>query len=164
MKEYLKKLNLTTDVEEMLQKSKKIIIPKTREELMTLSFGKDNQDNYDVEYDVPGFGKIIEANVTRCKNGAVVNYPNDYMRRRDPNCLFIADDLDTDKPRYADAYGEDFDPLRKETFNWLENQELIVMPFKSGGLKYGYDSVLISPKNAGFFCFWTFRFARIFKY
>lgn len=41
--------------------------------------------------------------------------------------------------------------MRSETFEWLKKQELIFLPFKSGGIEYGYDSVLIAPSNAGFF-------------
>ena len=151
MKEYIKKIILAGDVQNILTSSKKVIFPKTREELISLSFGSDNKDSYEIEYDVEGLGKRIEATVTRCKNGVVVNYLEDYMRRRDPDCLIVADELDTDKPKYKDVYKEDFDPLRKETFKWLINQELIVLPFMAGGNEYGYDSLLIAPLNAAFF-------------
>jgi len=73
------------------------------------------------------------------------------MRRRDPDCLLVADAGETDKPQYKDEYGKEFDGLRSETFAWLKEQELICFPFKSGGVDYGYDSVLIAPANAGFF-------------
>lgn len=36
---------------------------------------------------------------------------------------------------------------------WLSRQELIVVPFKAGGYQFGYDSVLICPRNAAFFAF-----------
>lgn len=47
-----------------------------------------------------------EADVVRCKNGAVVNYPEDYMRRRDPDCMRIGGELPTDKPRFQEVYGQ----------------------------------------------------------
>jgi len=151
MKEFINKITLAEDVKYILTSSKKVIFPKTREELIRLSFGDDHKDSFDIEYDVEGLGKRIEATVTRCKNGVVVNYLEDYMRRRDPDCLIVADQLDTDKPKYNDIYQNDFEPLRKETFEWLHNQELIVLPFKAGGSEYGYDALLIAPLNAAFF-------------
>ncbi|MGB4661391.1 MAG: DUF4914 family protein, partial [Mobilitalea sp.] len=101
--------------------------------------------------EVEGIGTVLEATVTKCKNGVVVNYMDDYMRRRDPDCLLVADQKDTDKPKYEDVYQSDFNVLRNDTFDWLKKQELIFFPFKSGGLEYGYDSLLIAPSNAGFF-------------
>ncbi|WP_143318759.1 DUF4914 family protein [Clostridium sp. HBUAS56010] len=151
MLECLRKLNLPDYVHEILDQSKGVIIPKTRAELLELAMGSAENNEYNIEYEVKGKGKVLEAVATRCSNGIVVNYMEDYMRRRDPNCTIIADDKPTDKPRYTDVYKSDFASLRKETFDWLKEQELIFFPFKSGGVEYGYDSILISPVNAGFF-------------
>lgn len=151
MENYLKKLNLSSDVESLLTGSKHLIFPKTRQDLIALSFGPDHKDSFNVTYELEGTSSVMEANVTRCKNGIVVNYPDDYMRRRDPDCLLVADQNDTDKPKYDDLYQEDFTPLRNATFDWLKNQQLIVLPFMAGGLEYGYDALLIAPANAAFF-------------
>ena len=151
MKELLRKVSVPKEVSEILESSKRVIVPKTRAELMELSFGDINNDSFDVVYNVDGQGIIKEANVTRCKNGAVINYPDDYMRRRDPDCLLVADEKDTDKPKYDDVYKEDFEPLRQATFEWLKNQELVVFPFMAGGEEYGYEALLIAPANAAFF-------------
>jgi len=151
MEDYMSKLKLPDHLVEIINAGEDVIFPETREQLIELSFGDFKNDLFDVEYDVEGYGIIKEATVTRCKNGAVVNYPDDYMRRRDPDCLLVADDNDTDKPKYDDVYKEDFEPLRSATFEWLKKQRLIVLPFKSGGPEYGYDSLLISPANAAFF-------------
>jgi hypothetical protein len=151
MTDYLNKFILADEVKKIVTGSSKIHFPKSREELIHLSFGNELNDSFDVAYDVEGKGLVVEANVTRCKNGAVVNYMEDYMRRRDPDSLVIGDALDTDKPRYKDLYQKDFEVLRQETFDWLENQELIVLPFKAGGYEYGYDALLIAPANAAFF-------------
>jgi hypothetical protein len=145
------RFQLLEEISNLLGNSKKVIIPKTREELLALTFGSDANNNFEVKYDVEGKGSVLEATVTRCKNGAVVNYPEDYMRRRDPDCMLVGDELGTDKPRYDDVYKGDFEPLRKETFDWLQNQELIVVPFMSGGMDFGYPSILIAPINAAFF-------------
>lgn len=147
----LDKLILSEEIQSIIQSSSKTIIPKTRLELIELSFGSEHRDSYDVIYDVDGMGSILEANVTRCKNGAAVNYPDDYMRRRDPDCLLVADESDTDKPKYDDVYKEDFEPLRQDTFDWLKKQELILLPFMAGGAEYGYEALLIAPANAAFF-------------
>lgn len=147
----LSKFNLTKDVKDMLSESKSLVFPKTREELIRLSYGHDQLDIYEVAYEAGEKGRVVEATVTRCKNGVVVNYPEDYMRRRDPDCMVIGDDKATDKPKYIDRFGKKFKSVRKETLNWLKEQELIVMPFMSGGDQYGYESLLICPKNAAFF-------------
>lgn len=151
MKELLQKFKVSDEVMSILTSSSKVTIPATRDELLALAFGPDGGVNYEVRYDVQGKGSVLEATVTKCKNGVVANYPEDYMRRRDPDCLVVADDLGTDKPQYKDLYNSDFEVLRQDTFNWLKGQELIIVPFMSGGLEYGYPSILIAPANAAFF-------------
>ncbi|HWR62336.1 MAG TPA: DUF4914 family protein [Clostridia bacterium] len=146
-----KKSNLPSGLSGILEQSPNLIIPESREHLLRLALGDKDNMVYEVAYDIPGNGRIVEASVSRCKNGAVVNYTDIYMRRRDPDCMVIADAEDTDKPRYRDLYGGDFDSLRKTTMDWLKEQELIVMPFYSGGPELGYPSLLIAPSNAGFF-------------
>lgn len=151
MKKVFEKLNLPDYVLDILNHSNEVIIPKTREELIDLAMGNKDNIIFDVNYDVDGVGSITEATITKCKNGVAVNYMDDYMRRRDPDCLLVADNQDTDKPKYSDVYGKDFETLRQDTFEWLKKQELIFFPFKSGGYDYGYDSIFIAPLNAGFF-------------
>ncbi|WP_124068259.1 DUF4914 family protein [Clostridium sp. E02] len=151
MLECLRKLNLPEYVKDILDHSQGVIIPKTRKELLSLAMGNDDNSVFEVDYEVEGKGRVLEAKATRCKNGIVINYVEDYMRRRDPNCMLISDKKPTDKSRFEDVYEEEFDSLREETFDWLKKQELIFFPFKSGGLEYGYDSILIAPSNAGFF-------------
>ena len=147
----LEKLHLPAYAMDILNNSKGVVVPKTRSELIDLALGNAQNEIFEVKYNVEGIGEIHEVTVTRCKNGAVVNYLDDYMRRRDPDSLIVSDGLPSDKPKYSDVYGKSFSDLRKDTFEWLKNQNLIVFPFKSGGLEYGYDSVLIAPSNAGFF-------------
>lgn len=151
MKALMKRMNLPEYVIDIIENSLHVTVPRTKEELVNLSFGNAQEDVFHVTYETKGLGIVTEATVTRCKNGVVVNYPDDYMRRRDPDCLLVADHNDTDKPKYDDIYNEDFEALRNETFDWLKAQNLIVLPFKAGGNEYGYDALLIAPENAGFF-------------
>ena len=146
----LNKFNFLPEVDAFLKNSPNVIIPTSREELVNLAFGGGDADVFTVSYDVNG-KPYDEATVTRCKNGAVVNYTDDYMRRRDPDCLIIGDNKPTDKPRYQDAFNQNFDVLRNETFEWLQKQELIIAPVMVGGSDFGYEAALIAPANAGFF-------------
>ena len=136
----------------VIYNSPSVIIPTSKDQLFELIFGNEYTDKIEVLYEVNGH-PVKEAEVVRCKNGAAVNFPEDYMRRREPDCMRIADDEPTDKPRFRDVYGYDFDELRLETFRWLTRQELILVPFKSGGYDFGYDSLLVCPRNAAFFGF-----------
>jgi len=144
----LNKINFSNEISKILSNCKSVIVPKSKEDLIELAFG--GTDEFSVTYDING-EQYEEAIITRCKNGAVVNYTDTYMRRRDPDCLIIGDDKPTDKQRYKEKFGNDFEPLRTETFEWLENQELLVVPIMVGGTKYGYEAILIAPKNAAFF-------------
>lgn len=145
----LKKFNFTKEILNILENCKSVIIPKTREELLELSLGAPGNNYFDVSYNVNG-ETVTVANVVRCKNGIVVNYTSDYMRRRDPHSLIVGDSCPSDKPTFKEMFNKDFSPLREDTFSWLKEQDLIVMPFMAGG-KNGYESLLIAPKNAGFF-------------
>jgi hypothetical protein len=132
--------------------SAQIIYPETREQLFDLAFMGPENDLVEVAYEVEGHGRIVEATVARCKNGAAVNYTDTYMRRRDPEAMVIADDQPTDKTRYRDRFQSDFAPVRSAAFEWLKNQErLIVLPFRSGDKHNGTPTLLVSPENAGFF-------------
>jgi len=99
MKSLLEKLNLPHEVQGIIQNSKKVVVAKNREELLELSYGSTENDEFHVSYDVKGKGTVQEVTVNRCKNGAVVNYLEDYMRRRDPDCLIVSDELGTDNLR-----------------------------------------------------------------
>jgi ATP-dependent phosphoenolpyruvate carboxykinase len=145
----LSKFSFIKDISHVLNNCKSVTVPKSRAELIPMAFG-DQKDSFEVSYDVDG-KKILEATVMRCKNGAAVNYAEDYMRRRDPDCLIVSDELSSDKLRFKDVYKQDFSSLRNDTFKWLEKQELIVMPFMAGGKEYGYEAILVAPKNAAFF-------------
>ena len=146
----LKKFSFTENIYDIINNCKDITCPTSRVELINHALGGADSDAFTVSYEVNG-KTIDEATVVRCKNGATVNYCEDYMRRRDPDCLIVADDNPTDKPRFSEHFGRDFGAVREETFNWLKEQELLLVPVMVGGDEYGYEAVLIAPKNAGFF-------------
>lgn len=147
---YLDHLTLAPEVRAALAAAPKVTVPATRADLYALALGPEGGPHFSVDYDVDG-EVITEATVTRCRNGIAVNYPEDYMRRRDPKCMVIADDRPTDKTRFADRFGHSFADTRQETLDWLSRQELVVVPFKAGGLTYGSPSLAIVPVNSAFF-------------
>ena len=148
---YLQRFVLPEDLRNSLSECQWIYYPESREQLQEMSFGPTHTSIFDVAYQIEGKGRVTEAEVVRCKNGPVVNFMEDYMRRRDPDCMRIGDDLPTDKPRFKDVYGYDFKELRKETMEWFAGQQLILLPFRAGGKYYGYDSLMVCPMNAAFF-------------
>ena len=150
-KKYLDKFVLEPDVRAVLDAVPSLIIPNSREQLLEITF-QGKTDVHEVAYNVPGKGRYLEATVTRCKNGASVNYADAYMRRRDPNAMVIADALPTNKTRYKDRFKKDFEETRTQALQWLKEQdELILLPFMSGEAERSYPSILIAPGNAGFF-------------
>lgn len=152
MQSVFKKFSFPKELNTIIANSPSAIVPESKKILYELIFGNKHTDKIEVVYDVAD-EQIKEADVVRCKNGAVVNFTEDYMRRRDADCMRIGDELPTDKPRFKDVYGYEFSALQEETFNWLSKQELILVPFKAGGYDYGYDAVLVCPRNAAFFAF-----------
>jgi len=146
----LSQIQFPEDITRVITNCKSVTVPKERSDFVPLALGGADSDRFEVCYDVGGT-MVSEANVVRCKNGVAVNYTEDYMRRRDPDCLIVADEQPTDKPRYQDVYKKDFSALREDTLAWLAQQDLIVVPFLAGGRDNGYQAALIAPVNATFF-------------
>jgi len=146
----LSKFKFSNDIANVIKNCRGVTIPKSKLDIVNLALGGINSDSRTVDYEVNG-KPYTEATVVRCKNGVAVNYTEDYMRRRDPDCLIVADNLPTDKPRFEEQYKKPFDSLRKESFEWLKSQELALVPFLAGGKDLGYEAILIAPRNAGFF-------------
>lgn len=153
MEAVLSRIVLPVELSRILKDCKGITVPESRSELLTLAMGDpdQNQDWLEVAYNVPGKGRVVEATVAKCHNGIVINYTEAYLRRRDPDCMVIADGKGTDKQTFCERYGNDFYALRAESFDWIADQELILMPFMAGGTEFGYPALLVGPKNAGFF-------------
>lgn len=136
---------------EVIRQARRVLIPETAAELFDLAVGGPNSDSFEVAYDVPGKGRVVEATVVRCRNGIAVNYTEPYMRRRDPDCMVVADDRPTDKPRFEERFSVPFEQVRQEILDWLVQQELIMLPFYAGGHRWGFRAVLVAPANASFF-------------
>lgn len=145
------KYHLPQEAEAILQASPKVIIASTITELVNHACGGLGSNATDVAYDIPDYGRVVEASVCRVRNGVAVNYPEPYMRRREPDCLVIADDKPTDKPTFKERYGEDFHTVREATFDWLKSQPLVMFAFTAGPQTMGTDALCIGPANAGFF-------------
>lgn len=149
----MSKLNfrVPAEVQDILSACPGFIVAGSVDELVELAC-RDAVDGWqEVAYDVPGKGRVVEARVCRVKNGIAANYIEPYMRRRDPDCMVIGDELPTDKRRYRERFGQDFDPLRSQTFDWLKTQELALFPFLAGSNGHGVDAMVVAPANAGFF-------------
>jgi hypothetical protein len=143
--------DVNDEIMKILDEAPSVVIPESRKQILDLATGQ-GQDVFKVNYDIEGIGIVEEVTVTKCKNGVSVNYNEPYMRRRDPECTSIGDDLPTDKKTFKEKYDRDFKDVRSETLEWLRHQELVVLPFISGDKDHGgYESILIAPRNASFF-------------
>lgn len=146
-----KKLNPPEELADLFSRAPSLAIASSADELVDIACGGEGSDSMDVSYTLPDGRVIVEANVARVRNGVSANYPDPYMRRRDPDCMLVADPRATDKERYHDKYGTDFSDLRRETIDWMAKQDLIAFAFISGQTGMGADSIVVAPANAGFF-------------
>lgn len=144
-----RRLNLPDEVAAVLQSAPSVTVYSRIDELVEASVNGGME--FEVAYDVPGKGRIVEANVARVRNGIAANYLDPNLRRRDPNCLLIGDSLPSDKPRFSDRFGYPFVDMRKQTMDWLKSQDLCVFAFQAGRVGMGMQAVAIAPANAGFF-------------
>lgn len=150
MTKFWEKWIISDELRTAIESCPNAILAQTREELFELSMGGEDKI-YRIKYTLDDGREIEEANVVKCKNGLSVNYTESYMRRRDPNCMVVNNIEMTDKVKYSDRFNNDFNELRTATIDWLSKNELILLPFMAGGDKYGYEALLIAPKNAAFF-------------
>src|SRR5438309_9217492 len=114
---------------EIFEQCKNLTTANSTNELIDLACGGHESNYFEVNYALPGNGTIMEATVARARNGIVANYPEPYMRRRDPDCMVIGDGRPTDKEAFEKRFGTDFAPVRDQTFEWLKKQELITFGF-----------------------------------
>jgi hypothetical protein len=144
-------MRLPAEVVGVLSSCPRVVVPRTRQELIELALGGEGADVFEVGYEVPGRGWVAEATVARCRNGAGVNYVDPYMRRRDPDCMVIADAGETEKTRFEERFHMPFAPVRAEILAWLARQKLLAMAFMAGSDELGYGALLVAPVNASFF-------------
>jgi len=142
--------NLSEDLIEILEAAPSVKIANSVDDLIDLAVGGPGEDHLDVSYKLPDGTDYHEATVNRVRNGIAANYTEKYMRRRDPDCMVIGDNLPTDKKYFKDRFGYDFADLKKETIEWLKTQPLAMFAFRAGR-GFGYDSIAVVPDNAGFF-------------
>ncbi|MEM8874302.1 MAG: DUF4914 family protein [Planctomycetota bacterium] len=146
-------LSLSQSAEAVLNEAKSVTFASSPEELVQLAVPDDQVDPagyFTVGYDVNG--KFTpELKVCRVRNGISANYLEPYMRRRDAQCMVIADERATDKPTYEGRFGKSFEDLRQETFAWLKSQDLACFFFDVGQLGETMPALAICPANAGFF-------------
>lgn len=114
--------------------------------------GRDDL-TYEVRYNIPGKGEVVEVILHRVTNGLSANYTEPYMRRRDPETMLIGDSRPTDKKRFQDAYGYPFARMKDETLEWLKGQEVGMFLCFAGNYPVGAGGVVVTPLNASFFAF-----------
>lgn len=142
---------LPSELLNVLHSCKSYTVYDTVEQLAEVALGDSVNGIYEVNYDIPGKGIVTEAIVHKVTNGISANYTDQYMRRRDPDTMVIADNLPTDKEKFDERFGYSFDSLKAETFDWLKNQDLAVFLYFAGREGIGVGGIAIAPANAGFF-------------
>lgn len=158
-----KHIALPDEVYALLTSGKGYTVFETTEELADAAVGGKDSMEFEVKYDVPGKGEVVEAIVHRVTNGISANYVEPYMRRRDPDTMVIADKLPTDKERFEERFGYDFSSLKRSTFDWLKEQELAIFFYFAGNQGVGMGGMAIAPANAGFFALGLATLQKILK-
>ncbi len=149
----LDSVRLTVEVRELLNSALSATCARTVADLEALACTAEEGATTTVAYDLPDGRSVKEAEVVRVRNGISANYVEPYMRRRDPECMVVADEKASDKPRFVGRYGYEFADLRSSTFEWLQQQDLAIFAFEMGQPGLGADALAICPANAGFFAF-----------
>jgi hypothetical protein len=144
-------VGLPEDLAQVLGAAPSLRLAGSVEELLSLATGSPAVHRMAVSYRLPDGTEVVEAEVARVRNGISVNYADPYMRRRDPDCLVIGDSGPTDKPRYAERFGQEFAAVRSATLEWMASQDLAAFCFRTGYADLGAHAVAILPANASFF-------------
>ncbi|NSW54308.1 MAG: DUF4914 family protein [Anaerolineae bacterium] len=141
------------DLAAVLKGNPEVQVISTAQELVDLACGGPESSKFEVAYHISGYGKMVEANVVRTRNGLAVNYLSSYMRRRDPDAMVIGDTLPTDHETFEHIYGYPFSQLRERALAWLTENPLILYGYTTGKPGLGQDALVVAPANAGFFGF-----------
>ncbi|MGC9455023.1 MAG: DUF4914 family protein [Phycisphaerae bacterium] len=151
--EFLTYASLPESVAEVLRCARSVTVAGSICDLEATACGAAGETSTTVSYELPGGSFVEEVDVVRLGNGIGANYRDPYMRRRDPDCMVVADAKPSDKPRFSDRFGHEFSKLKQETFEWLKQQDLAIFAFEMGQPGLGADALAICPANAGFFAF-----------
>ena len=146
-----KKVGLPNDAAEILSGCRSFQVFERVEQLAVAAVGGADNNRFEVQYALPNDEIVTEAVIHRVTNGISANYTEAYMRRRDPDTMLIGDNLPTDKDRFSEKMGYDFDLLREETVSWLQSQDLALFFYFAGRNHIGSGGIAIVPANAGFF-------------
>ncbi len=149
----LQNLKLPAETREFLEKAPSVALAANIDTLEDMACGGKNNKEWIVAYRLPDGREVQETRVVRVRNGISANYIEPYMRRRDPDCMVVADSGPSDKPRFHERYNRPFDEIRKETFDWLAGEDLAVFAFEMGSLGTVGHALAICPANASFFAF-----------
>ncbi len=144
-------LNPPDELARVFQNAPSVTVFSDVDTIVEEACGGEGSSFFEVAYHVPGKGRVVEAQVARVRNGVSANYLEPYMRRRDPDCMVVADEGLTDKPIFEQRYGKPFTDLREQTFEWLATQDLATFAFTAGQPGMGMDALVVAPANAGFF-------------
>ena len=136
---------------DVFRKAPSVTVFSDAESILQHACGAPGASSFEVAYEVPGKGRVVEARVARVRNGISANYLEPYMRRRDPDCMVVADEELTDKPQFSQRFGKPFHELRIKTFDWLATQPLATFAFTAGQPSMGMDAMVVAPANAAFF-------------
>ncbi len=150
---FLARANLPDEVACFLRKAPSVIVASSIDDLENLACGSKDELRATVSYDLPDGRRVDEVDVVRVRNGVSANYRETYMRRRDPDCMVVADRNPSDKPHFSKRYPFEFSNLKQKTFDWLATQNLAMFGFAVGQPGLGADGLAICPANAGFFAF-----------
>ncbi|MBX3176206.1 MAG: DUF4914 family protein [Candidatus Hydrogenedentes bacterium] len=153
LESFLARASLPAALERVLREAPSVAVACSVEELEDLACGSPENQQAVVSYDLPDGSRFDEVDVARVRNGVSANYREPYMRRRDSECMLVADRNPSDKPHFSGRYDFEFSDLKQETFSWLARQDLAVFAFTMGQPDFGADALAICPANAGFFAF-----------
>ena len=145
-------LKASPEVAELLRAAPDVTYITSEAQLLELVMG-GQPDVFEVSYDIPGQGRLVEAKVTRVKEGFAVWFPPK-IRQRAPNALVVAEDgAESDHPRLNEKFGLEYIDYRTRVCDWLKGQPLLVVGLFVGPDRGGVPVLAVIPKNAAFFAF-----------
>ncbi|MEM5774417.1 MAG: DUF4914 family protein, partial [Anaerolineaceae bacterium] len=65
---------LPVEARRLLETAPSVMIAESINQLIDLSCGGPGSNSFEVAYQVPGFGRVVEANVVRVRNGVSANF------------------------------------------------------------------------------------------